>query len=187
MQETASILHTATSRSLVVLDEIGRVNRPDGLSIAWAVAPPGDQRPGSTEDTVRYALPRTDGPGGRTSWVVNAHVSAREWKDQIIFPAQNRQRAIRPQLRYPGRAPGRATGERGHASAGDPRRARAGRGVAWRPPHAVRVQPVDRRRRNWDCSPHRPRARTNEQKMSSRDSRRSTSITRLPSGARVVS
>ncbi|MBM4435515.1 MAG: DNA mismatch repair protein MutS, partial [Chloroflexi bacterium] len=87
MQETANILHSATSNSLVVLDEIGRgTSTFDGLSIAWAVAEylvtNGRARPKTLFATHYHEL--TDladaFPG-----VVNAHVAAREWHDDIVF------------------------------------------------------------------------------------------------------
>jgi len=87
MQETANILHTATSRSLVVLDEIGRGTATfDGLSIAWAVAEflatNAKVRPKTLFATHYHEL--TD-LADATPGVVNFHVAAREWKDGIIF------------------------------------------------------------------------------------------------------
>jgi DNA mismatch repair protein MutS len=87
MQETANILNCATSRSLVVLDEIGRGTATfDGLSIAWAVAEylaaNPKMRPKTLFATHYHEL--TD-LADATPGVVNFHVSAREWKDDIIF------------------------------------------------------------------------------------------------------
>ena len=87
MQETANILHAATSRSLVVLDEIGRgTSTFDGLSIAWAVAEylatNQKARPKTLFATHYHEL--TD-LADALPGVVNAHVAAREWKDDIIF------------------------------------------------------------------------------------------------------
>ncbi len=85
MQETAHILRQATARSLILLDEVGRGTATfDGLSIAWAVAEH------VARETRAFALFAThyheltdlaaDLPG-----VGNLHVSAREWKDTVVF------------------------------------------------------------------------------------------------------
>jgi len=87
MQETSAILHAATSRSLVVLDEIGRgTSTFDGLSIAWAVAEHLATNPKARPKTLfaTHYHELTD-LADSLPGVVNAHVSAREWKDQIIF------------------------------------------------------------------------------------------------------
>ena len=87
MQETANILHTATSRSLVVLDEIGRgTSTFDGLSIAWAVAEYLASNPKARPKTLfaTHYHELTD-LADALPGVVNAHVSAREWKDDIVF------------------------------------------------------------------------------------------------------
>jgi DNA mismatch repair protein MutS len=87
MQETASILHLATFRSLVVLDEIGRGTATfDGLSIAWAVAEylvtNARARPKTLFATHYHEL--TD-LADALPGVVNCHVSVREWHDEIVF------------------------------------------------------------------------------------------------------
>jgi DNA mismatch repair protein MutS len=87
MQETANILHTATARSLVVLDEIGRGTATfDGLSIAWAVAEYLATNPKARPKTLfaTHYHELTD-LADATPGVVNFHVAAREWKDDIIF------------------------------------------------------------------------------------------------------
>jgi DNA mismatch repair protein MutS len=87
MQETANILHGASSRSLVVLDEIGRGTATfDGLSIAWSVAEylatNARGRPKTLFATHYHEL--TD-LADALPGVINAHVAAREWQDDIVF------------------------------------------------------------------------------------------------------
>ncbi len=87
MQETAHILSGASARSLVVLDEIGRGTATfDGLSIAWAVAEHlasgAGPRPKTLFATHYHEL--TD-LADALPGVVNAHVTAREWQDTIVF------------------------------------------------------------------------------------------------------
>jgi DNA mismatch repair protein MutS len=85
MHETANITNNATSRSLVILDEIGRgTSTFDGLSIAWSVAEYlHDILKARTLFATHYheltELARTR-PG-----VKNFNVAVREWNDQIIF------------------------------------------------------------------------------------------------------
>ena len=87
MQETAHILRHATGRSLVLLDEVGRGTATfDGLSIAWAVAEhiarAGARGPKTLFATHYHELVdlAADMPG-----VGNLHVSAREWRDGVVF------------------------------------------------------------------------------------------------------
>src|SRR5215813_13761943 len=86
MTETAAILNTATARSLVLLDEIGRGTATfDGLSIAWAVAEHiagGGKGPKALFATHYHEL--TDLAADHPS-VGNLHVSAREWQDEVVF------------------------------------------------------------------------------------------------------
>ncbi|HJO17685.1 MAG TPA: DNA mismatch repair protein MutS [Vicinamibacterales bacterium] len=87
MEETAHILHTATPRSLVLLDEIGRGTATfDGLSIAWAVAEHlatnQSARPHTLFATHYHEL--TD-LAEALPGVINFHVVAREHNDNLVF------------------------------------------------------------------------------------------------------
>jgi len=87
MNETANILRHASSRSLVVLDEIGRgTSTYDGLSIAWAVAETLHDRDGKGVRTLfaTHYHELTELVSAKER-VKNFNVAVREWKDRIIF------------------------------------------------------------------------------------------------------
>ncbi len=87
MIETAAILHNATPRSLILLDEIGRgTSTFDGLSLAWAVAEYLHDREEVRAKTLfathyheltelALTFPR----------IKNSHVTVKERKDEIVF------------------------------------------------------------------------------------------------------
>ena len=87
MQETANILHSATSRSLLILDEIGRgTSTFDGLSLAWAVAEYLASNPRARPKTIfaTHYHELTDLADALPN-VTNCHVVVREWQDDIVF------------------------------------------------------------------------------------------------------
>jgi DNA mismatch repair protein MutS len=85
MVETARILNTATERSLVILDEIGRgTSTYDGLSLAWAIVEylHSKNRSRTLFATHYHELIELQSslPGVR-----NWNVSVKEWDDNVIF------------------------------------------------------------------------------------------------------
>lgn len=87
MQETANILNSATGRSLVILDEIGRgTSTFDGLSIAWAVAEYLHDLSGSGVKTLFATHYHELTDLARTHRrVKNLNIAVKEWNDEIIF------------------------------------------------------------------------------------------------------
>ncbi len=85
MTETANILHNASARSLVLMDEIGRgTSTFDGLSLAWACAVQlAEKVQAFTLFATHYfeltALPEN------TPGVANVHLDATEYQDDIVF------------------------------------------------------------------------------------------------------
>lgn len=87
MTETANILNNATSRSLVILDEIGRgTSTYDGISIAWAVAEyllTTEGRQAKTLFATHYwELTKLE---DKVPGAVNFNVAVHESQDQIVF------------------------------------------------------------------------------------------------------
>src|SRR5712692_4140682 len=85
MTETAVILNTATARSFVVLDEIGRgTSTYDGLALAWAVIEHIHQRIRARTLFATHYHELTE-LADQLPGIRNLHVSVKEAGDRIIF------------------------------------------------------------------------------------------------------
>ncbi len=85
MTETANILNSATERSLVILDEIGRgTSTLDGLSLAWAIAERLIEVGCRTLFATHYHE-LTELENRLLGRVNNLRVLVREWQEQITF------------------------------------------------------------------------------------------------------
>jgi DNA mismatch repair protein MutS len=85
MTESAAILHNATEKSLVLMDEVGRgTSTFDGLALAWAIAKHLVEKNGSLSlfathyfELTRLALEYKE--------IANVHLDAVEHKDSVVF------------------------------------------------------------------------------------------------------
>ena len=85
MSETAAILHNATRRSLVLLDEIGRgTSTYDGVAIAWAVAEHLHEQIGCKTIFATHYHELTQ-LSDRYARVVNANVAVHESGEEVVF------------------------------------------------------------------------------------------------------
>jgi DNA mismatch repair protein MutS len=85
MTETARILNTATPRSLVILDEIGRgTSTYDGISLAWAVVEFLHEHVGCRTLFATHYHELTDLEKSLAG-VKNLNVAVREWQDEVVF------------------------------------------------------------------------------------------------------
>jgi DNA mismatch repair protein MutS len=85
MSETAAILHTATPRSLILLDEVGRgTSTYDGLAIAWAAVEYIHARTRAKTLFATHYFELTE-LAEQLSGVKNYHVSVKETGGGIVF------------------------------------------------------------------------------------------------------
>ncbi|MGE0343042.1 MAG: DNA mismatch repair protein MutS [Porticoccaceae bacterium] len=85
MTETANILHNASDRSLVLLDEIGRgTSTFDGLALAWACAVHLAREVRAFTLFATHYFELTALPE-QAAGVANVHLDATEYRDRIVF------------------------------------------------------------------------------------------------------
>ena len=85
MTETAAILHTATARSLILLDEVGRgTSTYDGLAIAWAAVEYLHARVHAKALFATHYFELTE-LAEQLSAVKNYHVSVKETGGSVVF------------------------------------------------------------------------------------------------------
>lgn len=86
MNETASIINNITSRSLVLLDEIGRgTSTYDGISIAWSIAEYLHQSPGQPKTLFATHYHELNELEEKFSRVKNYHITNKEVGNKVIF------------------------------------------------------------------------------------------------------
>ncbi len=85
MTETANILHNATPRSLVLMDEVGRgTSTFDGLSLAWAAAVELAQSVQAFTLFATHYFELTSLPQ-QCPTMANVHLDATEYQDHVVF------------------------------------------------------------------------------------------------------
>ncbi|HEY4968139.1 MAG TPA: DNA mismatch repair protein MutS, partial [Puia sp.] len=86
MNETASILNNITSRSLIILDEIGRgTSTYDGISIAWSIAEFLHQSSGKPKTLFATHYHELNELENKFPGIRNYHITSRELGNKIIF------------------------------------------------------------------------------------------------------
>jgi DNA mismatch repair protein MutS len=86
MNETASIINNISSRSLILLDEIGRgTSTYDGISIAWSIAEYLHQSPHAPKTLFATHYHELNELENKLSRIKNYHITNKEVGNKIIF------------------------------------------------------------------------------------------------------
>jgi DNA mismatch repair protein MutS len=86
MNETASILNNLSSRSLILLDEIGRgTSTYDGISIAWSIAEYLHEHPGKPLTLFATHYHELNEMASQFDGIRNYTIAIKETKDKIVF------------------------------------------------------------------------------------------------------